>query len=85
MTNSTIKDRVKGVFWIHRPHFALMGFITSVAGVSLAGMFNLALILKIGLLFWFLHSIAHPINDYIDRESDKIGRPNAPIPAKLVP
>lgn len=63
---------------------ALMGFVTSIAGVSLAGVFNLTLMLKIGLLFWFLHCIAHPINDYTDRGSDEIGRPNAPIPAGLL-
>lgn len=79
-----MKKIAKGVFWIHRPHFAIIGFLTAIAGIFLAGVFDLILMLEVGLLFWFLHAIAHPINDYIDRESDKIGRPNAPIPMKML-
>ncbi len=79
-----MKKIAKGAFWIHRPPIAIIGFLTPIAGVSLAGVFDLILMLKVGLLFWFLNIIAHPINDYIDRESDKIGRPNAPIPMKML-
>lgn len=84
MQKHDIKKIAKGVLWIHRPHLAVIGVLTSIAGISLAGKFDLILMLEVGLLFAFLHAIAHPINDYIDRESDKIGRPDAPIPAKLL-
>ena len=79
-----MKKIAKGVFWIHRPQFTVSTSLFSIAGISLAGMFDLSLMFKVGFLFAFLHCIAHPINDYIDRESDKIGRPDAPIPAKLL-
>lgn len=84
MQKHDMKKIAKGVVLIHRPQFGVMGFLASIAGISLAGMFDLILMLKVAFLFWFLHCIAHPINDYIDRESDKIGRPNAPISAKLL-
>lgn len=84
MQRYDMKKIAKGVIWIHRSQFTLMAFLTSIAGVSLAGMFDLILMLKVGLLFMFLHNVAHPLNDYIDRESDKIARPTAPIPAKLL-
>lgn len=84
MQKHDIKKIAKGAFWIHRPQFAIMAFLTAIAGISLAGTFDLILMLEVGLLFWFLHAIAHPINDYIDRESDKIGRPDAPIPRKML-
>ena len=84
MKKHDMKKIAKGVFWIHRPQFTLTSFLFSIVGISLAGMFDLILMLKVGLLFAFLHSIAHPINDYMDRESDKIGRPDAPIPMKML-
>jgi len=84
MQKYDIKKIAKGVLLIHRPQFSIVAILMSIAGISLAGMFNLILMLKVGLLFAFLHCIAHPINDYIDRESDKIGRPTAPIPMKML-
>ncbi len=84
MQKHDIKKIAKGAFWIHRPQFAIIAFLTAIAGISLAGKFDLILMLEVGLLFSFLHFIAHPINDYIDRESDKIGRPDAPIPRKML-
>ncbi|MDH5442883.1 MAG: UbiA family prenyltransferase [Candidatus Hadarchaeaceae archaeon] len=82
--NHDMKKITKGVFWIHRPQLSVMAFLISIAGISLAGRFDLVLMLEVGLLFWFIQCIAHPINDYTDRESDKTGRPTAPIPAKLL-
>lgn len=82
--NQDIWKIARGVFWIHRPQVAVMALLISVAGVSLSGASSLELVAKVGFLFWFLHCIAHPINDYVDRKSDEIGRPNAPIPAKLL-
>ena len=84
MQKHDIKKIAKGVFWIHRPQLAVASFLFSITGISLAGGFDLVLMLKVGFLFWVLHCIAHPINDYIDRESDKIGRPDAPIPRKML-
>lgn len=84
MQKHDIKKIAKGVLLIHRPQFTIVAFLISIAGISLAGMFDLNLMLVVGLLFAYLHSIAHPINDYVDRESDKIGRPTAPIPKKML-
>jgi len=84
MQKHDIKKIAKGVLLIHRPQFSILAFLLSIAGISLAGKFDLTLMLEVGLLFSFLHCIAHPINDYIDRESDKIGRPDAPIPKKML-
>ncbi len=84
MQEYDMKKIAKGVIWIHRPQLSVMAFLISIAGISLAGVFDLVLMLKVGLLFWFIQCVAHPINDYIDRESDKTGRPSAPIPAKLL-
>jgi geranylgeranylglycerol-phosphate geranylgeranyltransferase len=84
MQKHDMKKIAKGVFWIHRPQLSVMAFLISIAGISLAGRFDLVLMLEVGLLFWFIQCIAHPINDYIDRESDKIGRPDAPIPMKIL-
>ena len=84
MQKHNIRKIAKGVLLIHRPHFSISAFLMSIAGIFLAGMFDLTLILTVGFLFSFLHFVAHPINDYIDRESDKIGRPDAPIPMELL-
>lgn len=84
MQKHDMKKIAKGVLLIHRPQFSIVAFLIAIAGISLAGKFDLILMLEVGFLFSFLHCIAHPINDYIDRESDKIGRPDAPIPRKLL-
>jgi len=84
MKKHDIKKIAKGVFWIHRPQLSVMAFLISIAGISLAGGFDPVLMLEVGLLFWFIQCIAHPINDYTDRESDKTGRPTAPIPMGLL-
>ncbi len=84
MQKHDIKKIAKGVVLIHRPQFSIVTSLISIAGISLAGMFDLTLMLEVGLLFAFLHCIAHTVNDYVDRESDKIGRSDAPIPMKML-
>jgi len=45
------------------------------------GIPNIGSLLAVGFLFWFLNNVAHPTNDYFDREIDKYARPDAPIPS----
>ncbi len=84
MQKHSMTKIAKGVFWIHRPQLSIMAFLISIAGIFLAGGFDLVLMLEVGFLFWFIQCLAHPINDYFDRKSDETGRPSAPIPAKLL-
>lgn len=75
---------LKGLFWLYRPQISLMGGLTAIAGASVSGVYNLILMVEVGVLFYFIHALAHPINDYFDKDLDEYARPNAPIPSGLI-
>ncbi|MDY6964933.1 MAG: UbiA family prenyltransferase [Halobacteriota archaeon] len=82
-------EKIKGIIILERPQYSLLALLCATAGIFLAsreniGNIDVILLLKVAFLFWFLNCVAHPINDYYDREADKHGRPNAPIPADLL-
>lgn len=80
--NVDIRTKIKAILVLERPHMSILGSACVVAGIFLASLGNidLILLLKMTFLFWVLNTVAHPINDYFDREADKTGRPNTPIP-----
>ena len=83
------KDKIKAVIAIERPQYAIAALLSVVAGIFLAsrgniGDLSVVLVLKMGILFWFINCVAHPINDYFDRDADKTGRPNAPISSGIL-
>jgi len=85
----SFSDFIKGVILIERFSYSAVVMIFAVAGYFLANTGNLGdlewfNVVKVAILFWMIHSTSGPVNDYFDRDSDKIGRPRAPIPSGLL-
>jgi len=76
------KKEIKGYINLIRPHNAAIGGISVFIGAFLTGslepVFPLIAACISGLL---LTSAANTINDYYDVESDRINKPNRPIPS----
>ena len=68
---------------LERPQFSLMSFLAACGGMIFAykGIPDIVSLIGVGFIFWFLNNVAHPTNDYFDREIDKYARPDAPIPS----
>jgi len=77
------KKKLIAYIRLERPQFSLISFLAACAGMIAAskGIPDITSLLGVGFLFWFLHNVAHPTNDYFDREIDKYARPEAPIPS----
>jgi len=77
------KKKLIAYIRLERPQFSVISFLAACAGMIAAykGVPNIASLIGIGFLFWFLNNVAHPTNDYFDREIDKYARPDAPIPS----
>jgi 4-hydroxybenzoate polyprenyltransferase len=60
-----------------------MSSLSACAGMIAAynGIPDSASLVGVGFMFWIIHNTAHPVNDYFDREIDKLARPDAPIPS----
>ena len=77
------RKKIMAYVRLERPQFSVISFLAACAGMIFAyrGIPDIASLLGVGLLFWFLNNVAHPTNDYFDREIDKYARPDAPIPS----
>jgi len=77
------RKKIMAYVRLERPQFSLMSFLAACAGMIFAyrGIPDITSLVGVGLLFWIVHNVAHPINDYFDREIDKYARPDAPIPS----
>ncbi len=85
----SFSDFLKGVILIERFSYSAVIMVFAVAGYFLANLGDIGniewfTVVKVGILFWMIHSTSGPVNDYFDRNADRIGRPNAPIPAGLL-
>lgn len=77
-------DKIKAIVVLERPHFSILSVLCVVAGIFLAKRGNTdsidyVMATKLSLLFWFGMCVAHPINDYFDRETDRHLRKDAPL------
>ncbi|MDY6964932.1 MAG: UbiA family prenyltransferase [Halobacteriota archaeon] len=82
-------EKIKGIIILERPQYSLLALLCAIAGFFLASRgdtrnIDVSLMLGVAFLFWFGNCVAHPINDYFDRDADKYGRPGAPLPAGLL-
>ena len=77
------RKKIMAYVRLERPQFSVISFLAACAGMIFAyrGIPDIASLIGVGLLFWFLNNVAHPTNDYFDREIDKYARPDAPIPS----
>ncbi|HEC95847.1 MAG TPA: hypothetical protein ENI50_02370, partial [Euryarchaeota archaeon] len=77
------KKKLIAYIRLERPQFSIISFLAACAGMMAAykGIPDIGSLLGVGFLFWFLNNVAHPTNDYFDREIDKYARPDAPIPS----
>jgi len=77
------KKKLIAYIRLERPQFSIISFLAVCAGMMAAykGVPDIGSLLGVGFLFWFLNNVAHPTNDYFDREIDKYARPDAPIPS----
>ena len=77
------KKKLIAYIRLERPQYSLISFLAVCAGMIAAykSVPDIASLVGVGFLFWFIHNVAHPVNDYFDREIDKYARPEAPIPS----
>ena len=85
----SFSDFIKGVILIERFSYSAVIMVFAVAGFFLANTGNIGgiewvSVIKVGVLFWIIHTTSGPINDYFDRNADRTGRPSAPIPSGLL-
>ncbi|MCK4637453.1 MAG: UbiA family prenyltransferase [Methanomicrobia archaeon] len=77
------KKKLMAYIRLERPQYSVIVFLIACAGMMAAykGIPDLASLVGVGFLFWMILNTAHPVNDYFDREIDKIARPDAPLPS----
>lgn len=77
------KKKLIAYIRLERPQYSVIAFLIACAGMIAAykGVPDIAPLVGVGFLFWIILNTAHPVNDYFDREIDKIARPDAPLPS----
>ena len=76
------KEKFMAYVRLERPQYSIIMFLTACGGMMAAyqGVPRVIDLIGVGFLFWFILNTAHPVNDYFDREVDKLARPEAPLP-----
>ncbi|MCK4432347.1 MAG: UbiA family prenyltransferase [Methanomicrobia archaeon] len=77
------KKKLIAYIRLERPQYSVIVFLVACAGMIAAhkGVPDIISLLGVGFIFWIILNTAHPVNDYFDREIDKIARPDAPLPS----
>jgi len=77
------RKKIMAYVRLERPQFSVISFLAACGGMIFAykGIPDIVSLIGVGFIFWFLNNVAHPTNDYFDREIDKYARPDAPIPS----
>jgi 4-hydroxybenzoate polyprenyltransferase len=73
-----------GLLQLFRPLNLLLGAISIVISASILEFENPSIILQTVLVVVFLSAAANAFNDYMDFETDKINRPNRPLPKEKI-